>query len=175
MVAATAARGRRLGAGPRTVLRDLRSVEDGDPELFRCASDECGGGGDQQQGAGDHQADVRAEVGQGPVDASDPGPESGIGGDRLVDRADPPDGPRSEGPFRPVLHLKTEEPFSVAQGSAFGSATGPNASLSVAQGSAFGSARPFYPVSDARAMPCRATEASHAHASVAPSVARPIR
>ena len=38
-------------------------------------------------------------------------PESGHGGDRLVDRADPPDGPRAESPFRPVLHLKTEEPF----------------------------------------------------------------
>src|SRR5512142_1700733 len=109
MVAATAARGRRLGAGPRRVLRDLRPVEDGDPELLRCTSDECGGGGDQQQGAGDHQADVRAEVRRESVDASDPGLESGLGSDRLVDRADPPDGPRAEGPFRPVLHLKTEE------------------------------------------------------------------
>ena len=42
------------------------------------------------------------EVRRQPVDAPDPGPESGVGGDRLVDRADPPDGPRTEGPFRPV-------------------------------------------------------------------------
>ena len=42
--------------------------------------------------------------------APDPGPESGVGGDRLVDRADPPDGQGTEGPFRLVLHLKTEEP-----------------------------------------------------------------
>src|SRR5512135_2038272 len=105
MVEATPPRGWRLGAGPRGVLRDLRPVEDGDPELLRRASDQCGGGRDQQQGAGDHQADVRAEVGREPVDAPDPGPESGVGGDRLVDRADPPDGPRTEGPFRPVLHL----------------------------------------------------------------------
>src|SRR5512135_2511876 len=111
MVEATPPRGRRLGAGPRPVLHNLRPVEDGDPELLRCASDERGGGGDQEQGAGDHQPGVRAEVRRQSVEASDPGPESGVGGDRLVDRADPPDGPRAEGPFRSVLHLKTEESF----------------------------------------------------------------
>src|SRR5512142_3406377 len=110
MVAATAARGRRLGAGPRPVLRDLRPVEDSDPELLRCASDECGGGGDQQQSAGDHQAGVRAEVRRQPMDAPDPGPKSCVRGDRLVNQADPSDGQWPEGPFRPVLHLKTEEP-----------------------------------------------------------------
>src|SRR5512142_2689115 len=96
--------------GPRPVLFDLRTVEDGDPELFRCASDERGSGGGQKQGAGDHQAGLRTEVGRQPVEAPDPGPESGVRGDRLVDRADPSDGQRPEGPFRPVLHLKTEEP-----------------------------------------------------------------
>src|SRR3954454_25310894 len=111
LVEATPARDQGLGAGPRRVLHDLRPVEDGDPELLRRASDQRGGGGDQQQGAGDHQADLWSEVRREPVDATDPGPESGVGGDGLVDRADPPDGQRTEGPFRPVLHLKTEEPF----------------------------------------------------------------
>src|SRR3954463_4798879 len=86
-------------------------MEDGDPERLRWSSDERGGGGDQQQGAGDHQADLWSEVRREPVDAPDPGPESGVGGDRLVDRADPSDGQRTESPFRPVLHLKTEEPY----------------------------------------------------------------
>src|SRR5262245_13345831 len=110
LVEGTPPRGRTVGAGPRRVLRDVRSVEDGDPELLRCAPDECLGGGDQHQGAGDHQAGVWAEVGRQPVDAPDPGPESGVGGDRLVDRGDPPDGPRAEGPFRPISRLITEEP-----------------------------------------------------------------
>src|SRR5512135_2885669 len=66
-------------------------------------------GGDQQ-GVGDHQAGVRAEVSRQPVEPLDPGPESCVPGDRLVDRADPSDSQWSEGPFRPVLHLKTEEP-----------------------------------------------------------------
>src|SRR5262245_7179551 len=115
LVEGTPPRGRTVGAGPRRVLRDVRSVEDGDPELLRCAPDECLGGGDQHQGAGDHQAGVWAEVGRQPVDAPDPGPESGVGGDRLVDRGDPPDGPRAEGPFRPISRLITEEPVHMME------------------------------------------------------------
>jgi hypothetical protein len=62
-------------------------------------TDERGGGGDQQQGAGDHQAGVWPEVRRQPVESPDPGPESGVRSDRLDDRADPTDRSRSEGPF----------------------------------------------------------------------------
>ena len=44
----------------------------------------------------------------GPID---PGLESGVASDRLLDRAHPPDGQGPEGPIRLVLHLKTEEPL----------------------------------------------------------------
>ena len=49
------------------------------------------------------------EVSEEPVGPIDPGLESGVGSDRLLDRSDPPDGQGPEGPIRRVLHLKTEE------------------------------------------------------------------
>ena len=48
-----------------------------------------------------------SEESVGPID---PGLESGVASDRLLDRAHPPDGQGPEGPIRLVLHLKTEEP-----------------------------------------------------------------
>src|SRR5271157_6074111 len=72
--------------------------------------DQCRGGRDQQQGPGDHQAYLWTEVSEESVGPIDPGLESGVASDRLLDRAHPPDGQGPEGPIRLVLHLKTEEP-----------------------------------------------------------------
>src|SRR5947209_8317934 len=90
-------------------------MEDGDPELLRWSSDECGGGGDQQQGAGDHQADLWTEVRAELVESLDLGLEPGVGSDRLVDRADPPDCQGTESAILLVMHLKTEEPTNTIQ------------------------------------------------------------
>src|SRR5512147_893068 len=114
VVEATAARDRAHRAGSRRVLRDLRPLEDGDLELLRCATDERGGGGDQQQGAGDYEAGLWPEVRRQPVESPDPGPESGVRSDRLDDRADPTDRPRSEGHFSPASNLKKDEPVPPA-------------------------------------------------------------
>ena len=71
---------------------------------------QCRGGRDQQQGPGDHQAYLWTEVSEESVGPINPGLESGVASDRLLDRAHPPDGQGPEGPIRLVLHLKTEEP-----------------------------------------------------------------
>src|SRR5208337_2730018 len=77
---------------------------------------QCRGGRDQQQGPGDHQAYLWTEVSEESVGPIDPGLESGVASDRLLDRAHPPDGQGPEGPIRLVLHLKTEEPNSLRSG-----------------------------------------------------------
>ena len=95
-------------------LRPLYKVRLRFKEIFDTARDRItagAGGRDQQQGPGDHQAYLWTEVSEESVGPIDPGLESGVASDRLLDRAHPPDGQGPEGPIRLVLHLKTEEPY----------------------------------------------------------------
>ena len=111
MVAApSAARDRRPGGWTSAgSSRPMTSGRRRSATTLRCVRRVRQWSGINNKAAGDHQADVRAEVRRESVDASDPGPESAteaIGWS--IEQT--PDGPRAEGPFRPVLHLKTEEP-----------------------------------------------------------------
>src|SRR5205814_1392817 len=86
----------------------------GDPQLLRRPADEWAGRGHQQQGSGDREAGLRAEVGGQPVEPPDLRPEPSEGRGSAYHRSDPGDGDGLPSRVLQCLHLTTEEPLIVA-------------------------------------------------------------